>query len=173
MTLVDIVVWRPGGQAEEIRPMNDLSVAIAVISTLISSIALVGVMASLLLQARQFRLGRHQAMLWLQSELIRIALDHPDIWELAKSTPTAQQSHIYMNWRIKLMEFGYITGETSEATVRNAASATFASTAWRGWWVVARDFYRLEANIREKRRFFVIMDAEYQTTTRRFEKASG
>ena len=53
--------------------------AIAIISTLISSIALVGVAVSLVLQARQLRASQIQASRATQVELIKVSIDSREL----------------------------------------------------------------------------------------------
>jgi hypothetical protein len=52
---------------------------IAIVSTLISSVALLGVAISLFLQARQLRASQIQTARASQMELMRSALEHPDL----------------------------------------------------------------------------------------------
>ncbi|MEU9479526.1 DUF6082 family protein [Streptomyces sp. NPDC048191] len=52
---------------------------IAIISELISSIALIGVFITLLLESRQLRTSQLQASRVIQAELTRLAMDYPDI----------------------------------------------------------------------------------------------
>src|SRR5690348_16194856 len=82
---------------------------LALLSTLISSLALVGVVVSLLLQARLLRTTQLQAARTAQLELIRLAIEHPALSRKGMS-PTekyASAQRAFFNWRVKYLELGY------------------------------------------------------------------
>ena len=159
----------PASLSRGFTAVNDTSSAIALASTFISSIALAGVMVSLLLQARQLRLERIQAHRQLHLELIRIRLENPDLPDpyprpfpnTGSAHGTDPRRHMFMNWRTKYFEFGFVIGELSAGSVRQYSAAVFADEEWREWWRIGRPVYQEDANTRRKRQYFAIVDAEY------------
>ena len=59
-----------------------MDTTMAVISELISSIALLGVVITLILESRQLRTSQIQASRTLNGEIIRLAMDYPSIAEV-------------------------------------------------------------------------------------------
>jgi|SRR5579875_475258 len=137
---------------------------IALISTLISSIALAGVAISLLLQARQLRTSQLQAARGLQAELIKLGFDNPD---LISDTLAVQDINNYLrgsfvNWCLKSLELGYLTGIYSPESIQVQVTILFGAEFPRDWWGGARDVYRLEATAKREREFFEIVDQTFK-----------
>ncbi|MCW6005839.1 hypothetical protein K1W54_14810 [Micromonospora sp. CPCC 205371] len=145
--------------------MNDASLVVAVISTLISSLALAGVMVSLLLQVRQLQVNRLQAFRVTHAELIKMALDDPTLFADPADTlaPDSESSRRngFLNWHMQHFQFGYVIGAFNESGLRAQTSLLFAVPSRRDWWKLVRDYYRIEATTRRERRFFEIVDEEY------------
>src|SRR5947207_1598833 len=95
---------------------------VALASTLISSIALVGVAAGLFLQAKQLQLGRVQAFRATQAELIKMTVDNPDtsfFYSQSSADPQVVRRYLVMTWRLRHLEFGYLLGEMSADGIRS------------------------------------------------------
>jgi hypothetical protein len=83
---------------------------IAIISTLISSIALVGVVVSLLLQARQIRVSQLQASRSAQAEMLKVAIEDPEVASaaLGRSDVDVFAREIFLNLQMKTLELHYL-----------------------------------------------------------------
>jgi uncharacterized protein DUF6082 len=136
------------------------------VSTLISSVALIGVMIGLLLQTRQVRIGNRQMFKASQAELVRLALEYSTDWVdpndvIATDAETARRTTL-VNWHVQHLQLGYEIRTINEANLRRAVSRIFMAGFRRDWWRTVRDNYRVAANTRRERRFVAIIDAEYQ-----------
>lgn len=136
---------------------------IAIISTLISSIALLGVAASLLLQARQLRASQLEASRAAQFEFIKLLLDRP---ELASSIFTDRFSPegAALNWYIKYFEFAYSMKVISTDSIRLQLMEIFSADHLRNWWSAVREIYKTEAESagKSEKDFFLIVDEAVQ-----------
>jgi hypothetical protein len=143
-----------------------MNAIISVLSTLISSVALVGVAVSLLLQARQLRISQLQASRSLQSELIRIAIDNPTIASATASdlSPDEYPKAAFLNLALKSLEMGYSIKAFPAESVRIQMRRRFESEYSRAWWAHARDVFKEEAGTRRGREFFALVDSVYRDT---------
>jgi Family of unknown function (DUF6082) len=138
---------------------------IAIISTLISSIALVGVAASLLLQARQLRASQVQASRVAQIELIKMAIDNRElISDIFGDEPGSYLKARYVNWFFKYLELGYSMKIISEKSVQVQAMMLFDTDYPYKWWIRAREVWEIEASTKRDRNFFKIVDNAFQRT---------
>jgi hypothetical protein len=145
--------------------MSDTGTVIAVVSTLISSVALVGVAIGLLLQLRQVRIGQLQTVRSMQAELVRMGLENAELvadpmdpWH---PEPEKMRRYILINWEMKHLEMCYTVGVISEASARLHLAALFQVPFRCEWWTkAARDVYRVDAGSRRERKFFAIADDE-------------
>lgn len=136
----------------------------AAISILISSAALAGVGASLLLQTRQLRVSQIQASRTAQAELIRLTIDHAEIAAVALGVENREDlvARAYLNLTIKGLEMHYSIGTFNTEGLRSQASWIFRSEFARDWWPTALKTYFSETNTSRERQFYEIMDMEYQ-----------
>lgn len=147
---------------------------ISLISILISSIALVGVAISLLMQNRQLRISQIQATRATQAALVQIGLNNltlaaeafgfSDVDWLGKSA--------LVNWQVRHWEASHSIKTMSDESVQVEAAALFASEFAREWWLRAREAYRVAAKTKHEQRFFTIMDREFDRKRREFEAPS-
>jgi Family of unknown function (DUF6082) len=106
-----------------------------IISTLLSSIALIGVALSLLLQARQLRTNRLQASRAAQIDLIKLSMDNPEVTSAALGWADldAYVKSNLMTWNLKNMEMSYANRVLSAAGVHIEASLLFNAEFPREW----------------------------------------
>jgi Family of unknown function (DUF6082) len=137
--------------------------AIAVISTLISSVALAGVAISLLIQARQLRTSQIQASRTAQAELLKISISEPAMASAALGWPSVDDfsKSIYLNLKMKALELNYVLKVTTATSVRNQASILFRAEFGREWWVRNRGIYHDEAATRREQEYYAIIDDEF------------
>ena len=145
-----------------VREVTDL--LIAVISALISSIALVGVAISLLLQARQVKISRLQAVRAAQLELMKMALDNPAMAAdaLGISDPDLYVKQVFLNWHIMYLQLGFEVDVFSPGVIQQTAAGLFEGRAAREWWEWNRRSYGTSPMPRRVKQFFEIVDEEFQ-----------
>lgn len=140
--------------------------AVAIISTLISSIALMGVAASLLLQARQLRASQVQASRAAQIELIKMAVDNKElISDIFGDEPGSYLKARCINWFFKYLELGYSMKVISEKSVRVQAMMLFDTDYPYEWWIRGREVWEIEADTKRDRNFFRIVDNAFLRAT--------
>ena len=144
---------------------------IALISTLISSVALVGVVISLLLQNRQLRTSQLEASRAAQSSLIQMGLANPTLAAEALGFPDGDwlAKGAFVNWQVKYWEMSYLIRAMSAKSVQAQAARLFASRFPCEWWSKARESYRDDATTKREREFFAILDAEFEGKRQRQE----
>jgi hypothetical protein len=141
--------------------------SIAGLSTLISSIALIGVAISLLLQARQLRANQLQIAHTSQLELMKTGLDNPSLLLDLGSGPGTEDpvtftKYVLLNWRMTHFSMLYDLKATSNAGLRVRAEGLFTSDLARKWWGLAGPDYLALAVSRRQRKFFDIVDGAFQ-----------
>ena len=157
--------------------IGNMGTILSVIATITSSIALIGVAVGLILQARQLRADQLQTMRALQLELIRMAIDKPELGLdsfLAKDVDRKDSSRVYyLNLWVKYLEMNYSFGTASKASIGLQMARMFESEFPRIWWTVSRDTYKVEAETKSQREFFTIVDGEFQSAMRAFKSSNG
>lgn len=144
--------------------MSDIGTIIAIVSTLISSIALVGVMVGLMMQARQLQLGRVQAFLSTQAELLRMTLEYPDssvTYRAATTDPATIRIYVTLNWRLRHFLFGYAIGQMSESAIRDQVTFMFSTPEGREWWSFSRSYWECGSATRKERKYLAIVNEVY------------
>jgi hypothetical protein len=131
---------------------------------LISSIALIGVMIGLLLQARQLRANNVQTFKGGHIEALRIMFDYPDYFvDLQGNMPHDTElfrRQALTDSAFQHLNFGYSIKTIPETGLRHTLSQLFAVAYRREWWEAARDSYVTNANSRRERQFIKIVDQE-------------
>jgi Family of unknown function (DUF6082) len=136
---------------------------IAIISTLISSIALLGVALSLLLQARQLRTNQIQVARAAHLELIKMALDNPSMAAEALGIDDSEKfvKEVFINWHFQYLLMSYEINQISKPDLGHVIRTLFKAERVRTWWSWSREDWKLAATRREKE-FFAIVDGEFQ-----------
>jgi uncharacterized protein DUF6082 len=116
------------------------------VSALLSSLALAGVVVSLLYQARDSQTTHEQVTRTFHHELLKMEMEDPALmtavgapWDLsipAESEPIRQ--YLYIQMWVSFLAGNYVIGETSEPVVRYIAEhEIFRSNAGRMYWQAA------------------------------------
>jgi hypothetical protein len=149
--------------------------ALAIISVLISSIALTGVALSLLFQARQLRTSQLQAARQLQVQILQLEISKPDL--AGSLQPNFNQDDypkaVFLNQFMKYIEMSYLIGAISRESVRMEAAQRFKLDFPRIWWSTIRHIYEEEAVTKREKEFFKLVDMEFQEAMRLHEAAPG
>lgn len=150
--------------------LSNIGQAYGAISALISSLALVGVVVSLLHQARAGRTAREQSIRSLQQQLIRMEMENPALmtaigapWGLPIPAESARiREHLYIHMWTSFWAGNYVVGEMTASAVRKMARGELLnSRAGRIYWAAIRENV-LSTNEGKYRRFARIVDEEYQ-----------
>ncbi|GAA4586150.1 hypothetical protein GCM10023194_31480 [Planotetraspora phitsanulokensis] len=136
------------------------------VAALVTTLALLGVVGSLIMQARDVHVARLEGRRASHRELVRMALDDPvyrRAW--AVSIPGADQydrtrQHMYINLVVSFWGTGLELGTISEEELHYEAMTLFDGEAGRRYWKVARDI-RIRTAEGPQRRFVRIMEAAY------------
>src|SRR5262245_4224899 len=130
-------------------------------STIISLVALVGVVMSLLLQRRQARTTELQILRMTHLELIRLAIENPELvveHPDSGAAPIESRRMTYVNLQFKHLQYALATHQATADGVRLELRRQFSAEHRRMWWAVARVSYADSAVSRGQRRFVEIAD---------------
>lgn len=147
---------------------------LATLSTLISSIALIGVAVSLLLQARQLRSGQVQSTADSQRELMKFALEYPAIVGQLAGAKNLDDftKQIALNWHMSHLETCYLNNTVAEKQLRRLVALIFSNEFARAWWKAYGISYDDSATSRRERDFFAIVNAEFKRSVLASEPAT-
>jgi hypothetical protein len=149
----------------------------AIISLVISIVALLVVVASLLLQARALRTSQLQAARAAHFQMVQAALERPELFpdpsDPHDSDPEVFAKKVFLNMTMKYWQLSYSLRTISDRGVRIHARRMFAVPFRREWWSEARDYYLVEAISRTDRRFVALVESaffEHATSPRSSEE---
>jgi len=140
------------------------------VSALLSSLALAGVVVSLLFHARDSQNAREQTTRTLQLELIRMQLEDPALmtamgapWGLDIPPENAPiREHLYVQMWVSFWAGNYTIGELPESAVRGLAEhELFRSRAGRNYWATVGQLQIANSKGR-RNHFFRLLDDEYE-----------
>jgi Family of unknown function (DUF6082) len=136
-------------------------------SAILAMVALGGVAASVLFQARQMKAGNIQTVRQFHFELIRKVLDDVDLYlpcwgPTGISTIEGQQRQLYANQVMNYLRMAYEIGAFTEQSFRSVLRNMFEGEVGRKFWIVARDTWVEISDSRRLRRFVQVVDEEYQ-----------
>jgi uncharacterized membrane protein (Fun14 family) len=175
ITIVGLVVLSPLALAEIAHfrsdwvQLSNIGQTYGAISAVLSALALGGIIASLLYQARDTRIAHEQMSRTFQFDLIKMELEDPSLmvamgapWGAdLPSDPDSLREFLYVQMWVSYLASSYVTGEASKSTVRQvAAFELFQGRAGRTYWSAVGK--RQLANSRGRRNyFFRLIDDEY------------
>lgn len=152
---------------------GNTGMSIAVLSTLISSIALVGVAISLLFQARQLRANQIQVSRASLIELMKFYFDNPDmVAELVGAKDNKEfTKDVLTNWYVTHLSLSYENRAISKSHLQNLADNLFKGEAACRWWASMGHTYNDGATSRREKEFFAVLDGEFQRINHERESA--
>jgi hypothetical protein len=150
--------------------LSNIGQTYGAVSALLSSLAIAGVVVSLLYQARDSQTAREQTTRAIHHDLIKMMMEDPALmtaigapWGLpipAESAPIRE--FLYIRMWVTFLGGNYIIGETSDSSVRYFAShELFRSRAGRDYWAAARH-EQLAGTRGRNNRFYRLLDDEYR-----------
>lgn len=171
-TTIGIVTASPlalgglGGMASDWNRLSLIGQTYGAASALLSVLALIGIAISLILQARENKANREQALRASHSDLMQKAMDDPlyaRVWGalMAPGDFDSQREHMYVNLIISHWEMEYGLGAITEEHLRAIVHAVFSEEAGRRYWRSARSVRMISSMGRKEERFHQILDEEF------------
>jgi hypothetical protein len=150
--------------------LSNIGQTYGAVSAILSSLALGGILASLLYQARDTRNAREQTARTLQLELIRMELNDPSLmtamgapWDVDIPSESASiREFLYVQLWVSVWGGNYDIGELPESAVRHfAAHELFRGRAGRTYWAAVGQLQIANSKGR-RNHFFRLLDEEYK-----------
>lgn len=135
-------------------------------SALLAVLALLGIVATLGLQAHDTKIAREEARRSAIADLLKMAMDDPDLHEAWGPVPEgltrkAQRQILYINVIVSAWQMSFATGALPEKRLRAVAREMFSGQAGRIYWRQFRELRLTTSEDRRTRRFHNILDEEY------------
>lgn len=136
-------------------------------SAVISVLALVGVVLTLIYQARETKRAREETRRQAIGDLLKMAMDDPDLDECwgpvpEPDDPKNRKQQLYTNMIVAAWEMSFEMGAIPEHRLRYASNEMFRGRVGREYWRNAREGRISTSANRRERRFHQILDEEYQ-----------
>ena len=147
-----------------------MNTTILVISELISSVALLGVVITLLVESRQLRTSQIQASRALHVELTRLTIAYPAIASVAgpEIDRDDYQKDAFLRLLLETWELDYELKTVSAKAIQSQVRAMFKSDYVRTWWsTVASGVWHEAAVAKSHEEFFALVDGECKAATSR------
>lgn len=140
-------------------------------SAVISVLALVGVVLTLVYQARETKRAREETRRQAMSELLKMAMTDPDLDECwgpvpEPDDPKTRKQQLYTNMIVSAWEMSFEMGAIPERRLRYAANEMLRGQVGRDYWRDSREARLSTSANRRERRFHQIIDDEYQKVIR-------
>ncbi|TDD21865.1 hypothetical protein E1287_40245 [Actinomadura sp. KC06] len=135
-------------------------------SALVAAVALVGIVATLIFQARETKIAREEARRIAIAELLKMAMDDPDLDEAWGPVPAgedrkARRQLMYINMIISEWQMSFETRALPETRLRAISREMFSAHPGRAFWREARQVRMSTSETKRARRFHQILDEEY------------
>jgi hypothetical protein len=162
----------PVGQGVDWNRLSNIGQTYGAASAVLSALALGGVAISLVLQHRESKAAREQALRALHADLFRKALEEEIYLECwgpigASTDRTWYRQHIYLNLIVSHWQLMWELGALTEPHLRLAARGIFAGPLGLRFWSEARDLRPAVEKGRRARIFHTILEQEYQEAVAR------
>lgn len=171
VALSPVVVERIGDASDaQWQRLSNVGQAYGAASAMLSVFALLGVAVSLILQSRENRAAREQARRALHFELLKMAMDDPfylRVWgPFAPDDTDEYREHMYANLIISHWQMDWNVGTLDEKHLREVSAVFFrGEIGYRFWSNIRAIRLKAEGGRRRHRRFFHILDQEWQAAT--------
>ncbi|MEU8200659.1 DUF6082 family protein [Streptosporangium sp. NPDC049046] len=139
-------------------------------SAILSVLALIGVVGALTFQARETKLAREEARRQAISDLLKMAMEDPDLDECwgpvpPPADPKTRKQQLYVNMIVAEWAMSFEMKTLREPRLRLIANEMFQGDVGRSYWQVARVARLSTSASRTERRFHEILDEEYRRST--------
>jgi hypothetical protein len=147
--------------------LSDVGQTYGAASAVLSVLALIGVVVSLMIQARETRVAREQARRALHFELLKMAMDDPfylRVWgPFAPPDTDRYREHMYANLIVSHWQMDWEVGTLDEEHLREVAAIFLQGEIGNRFWHDVREMrMKAEGSQRRRRRFLQIIDQEYR-----------
>ncbi|MFI7337061.1 DUF6082 family protein [Streptomyces sp. NPDC050085] len=155
------------GRGEDWQKISNIAQAYGAVSALLSGLAVIGVIVSLILQAREGKASRVQTARAAHTDLIKTAIENPDYLECwGGPDPTRsvllRRQHMYINLVISYWEMSYEIGDLKDDWLAAVSDEVFTGEVGRSFWERYRSARMTTAPSRRLKRFNQIIDDRYQ-----------
>jgi hypothetical protein len=155
------------GSSAEWNRLSDIAQTYGGAAAVLSTIALIGVAASLVLQSRGNVVSREQTIRTMHTELLKMAMTDPlyaQAWGpfFASDNFDDAREHMYVNLIISSWKSRWETGGSVEQDLRSSMYTLFSGIAGQRFWSVAREVRMRAPATRREARFNQILDEEYR-----------
>ncbi|MGW4420880.1 DUF6082 family protein [Streptosporangium sp. NPDC004631] len=153
-------------QVTDWNRLSDIGQTYGAASAVLAVFALMGVTASLILQARENKANREQTLRALHGDLMRMAMEDPvyrACWGafFTSENPDRQRAHMYVNMIVNHWLMMWELRAITEAHLRAVSAVVLSGpVGWR-FWTDTRKRRTLSAGTRRERRFNHILDEVY------------
>ncbi|MEV6813701.1 DUF6082 family protein, partial [Micromonospora sp. NPDC051296] len=146
--------------------LGNVGQAYGAASAILAGLALTGVVASLIIQAREAKAAREQALRALHTDLLKMAIDDPGLLEcwgpIGQSTDLEWfRKHVYTNLIVSHWQLMWEVDLLSEPHLEVLADQFFKGAAGRRFWAEARGPRMKAETSRRARRFTAVVDDRY------------
>lgn len=157
-----------GGANEEWERLSLIGQTYGAISALIAVLALLGVVAALVYQARELRRAADESRRQAMGDLLRMTMADPDLdecWGPVEGGHDARlrKQLMYTNMIVTQWGTSFRAGATPEKRLRANALEMFRGPVGRTYWENARDGRLNAPGSRAEARFNQILDEAYRT----------
>jgi hypothetical protein len=154
------------GRAGDWERLSFIGQTYGAASAILSVLALIGVSVSLLLQAREAKATREQALRMLHADLMKMAMEDPlyrRAWGpfFESDDNDGPREHMYVNLIVSQWAMEYELRTITDDHLRSIAHVLFSGPAGRRYWHNVRDLRITSSSTRRERRFHEILDEEY------------
>lgn len=158
------------GHDEEWERLSLIGQTYGAISALIAVLALLGVVAALVYQARELRRAADENRRQAMGDLLRMAMADPDLdecWGPVEDAgdPRSRKQLMYTNMIVTQWGTSFRAGATPERRLRANAREMFSGPVGRAYWERARERRLSAPGSRAEQRFNRILEAAYQETS--------
>src|SRR6266480_1461980 len=149
------------------KQLSDIGQAYGAASALLTSLALIGVAGSIILQAREINASRDQSSREHHAHLVEMSLEDP-VYQRAWGADPSQfgsdgfRQRAYINLIVSHWERDYKVNGIAEHTLRGNIAQLFKGEAARQWWAETGFIRRASAANRREKRFCRIVDEEFR-----------
>lgn len=156
----------PVNSSADWSELSDMGQTYGAASAILAALALGGVAISLVMQRREAKAAREQALRGLHTDLLRMALDSEEYlacWgPIGDSSDLAwYRQHIYLNLIVSHWQMMWEIGAISEDHLRITSRGIFGGALGRRFWREARQMRSDAIQSRRERQFHSIIDSEY------------
>jgi len=169
--------WMAPGMGEDWNRLSAIGQTYSAIATILSALAVMGIVASIIIQSRQARVEQWHAIRGFHKELLIMALEDPkyrESWGLSHGlTGDEWERHTYTRLVTHYLWMGAETGVIPWESIQANAANMFEIQTNVDSWGRMRTRWLVDAQTSRERRFVEIFEAEYAAAVARRSEVDG